>query len=135
MGNLIQRFIELRDEMNQIFDDCEKSFKGQEDNKVVLTDKCGHKLAVIPFKKALPYVHSYGVIYLSFGVTYMDGSLVVVCFDYASHFARFSVDSLSWDKLFEVADMIKEYNTKKATEYDYEETRKFVAKLYKKSKI
>lgn len=135
MGNLIQRFIELRDEMNQIFDDCEKSFKGQEDNKVILTDKCGHKLAVIPFKKALPYVHSYGVIYLSFGVTYMDSSLVVVCFDYASHFARFSVDSLSWDKLFEVADMIKEYNPKKATEYDYEGTRKFVAKLCKKSEI
>lgn len=135
MGTLIQRFIELRDEMNQIFDDCEKSFKGQEDNKVVLTDKCGHKLAVIPFKKALPYVHSCGVIYLSFGVTYMDSSLVVVCFDYASHFARFSVDSLSWDKLFETADMIKDYKHIGKREYDYEETGKFVAKLYKKSEI
>lgn len=135
MGNLIQRFIELRDETNQIFDDCEKSFKGQEDNKVVLTDKCGRKLAVIPFKKALPYVHSYGVIYLSFGVTYMDGCLEVVCFDYASHFARFSVDSLSWDKLFEAADMIDGYKHKGKREYDYEETKKFVAKLCKKSEI
>lgn len=31
--------------------------------------------------------------------------------------------------------MIKEYNPKKATEYDYEETKKFIAKLYKKSEI
>ena len=134
MGTLIQRFIELRDEMNQIFDDCEKSFKGQEDNKVVLTDKCGHKLAVIPFKKALPYVHSCGVIYLSFGVTYMDGSLVVVCFDYASHFARFSVDSLSWDKLFEVADMIADYKHRGKREYDYKETKAFIDKLVKREK-
>ena len=65
----------------------------------------------------------------------MDSSLVVVCFDYASHFARFSVDSLSWDKLFETADMIKDYKHIGKREYDYEETRKFVAKLYKKSEI
>lgn len=132
MGNLIQRFIELRDETNQIFDDCEKSFKGQEDNKVVLTDKCGRELAIIPFRKALPYFHSYGVIYLLFGVTYMDDSLVAVCFDYASHFACFSVDSLSLDKCFEIADMIVDYKHRGKREYDYEETKKFVAKLYKK---
>ena len=31
--------------------------------------------------------------------------------------------------------MIKEYNPKEATEYDSEETRKFVGKLCKKSEI
>lgn len=139
MGNLIQRFIELRDETNQIFDNCEKSFKEGEDNKIVLTDKCGRKLVIIPFRKALTYIHSYGIIYHLFGVTSMADHgydyLAVVCFDFASHFAIFEVDSLSLDKRIEIADMIVDYKHRGKREYDYEETKKFVSKLCKKSKI
>lgn len=135
MGQLMERFNELCAECNQIFDNCEKSFKEGKDNKIVLTDKCGRKLAIIPFRKGLLYIHSYGMVYLLFGVTYMDDSLVAVCFNYASHFTRFSVDSLSWDTRFEIADMIVDYKHRGKREYDYEETKKFVTKLHKKSEI
>lgn len=132
MEKLNERFNELRAECNQILDDCGKSFKEQKDNKIILTDKCGRKLAVIPFRKVLPYTHSFGIIYLLLGVTYMDGSLVAVCVNYSSHFACFSVDSLSWGTLFEMADMIVAYKHRGKREYDYEETKKFIARLRKK---
>lgn len=138
MGNIVQRFDELHREVNQIFDGCKKSFKGQEDNKVVLTDKGGRKLAVIPFSKTLPYLHNFGAIYRLFGVTSMSDYgydyLAVVCFDSASHFAFFDVDSLTLGKRFEIADTIADYKHRGKREYDYKETEAFIDTLVKREK-
>lgn len=139
MGKLMENFNGLCTECNQIFKDCKQSFEEGKDDKFILTDKGGRKERVIPFKKILPYIHNYGTIYSLFGVTctpdFRGNSLDAVCFDAASHFHHFRISSLCLEKRFEIADMIKEYNPKKATEYDYEETKKFIAKLYKKSEI
>lgn len=139
MGKLMERFGELCTECNQIFADCKKSLEEGKYDKFILTDKGGKRKIIIPFKKTLPYLHTYGTIYSLFGVTCAAGfrgdSIDAVCFDSASHFHHFPISSLPLDKQFEIADMIKEYNPKEAAEYDYEETKKFVVKLFKKSKI
>ena len=139
MGNLMERFGELCTECNQIFADCKKSLEEGKDDKFILTDTGGRRERIIPFKKILPYMHNYGAIYSLFGVActadFKGNSLGAVCFDSASHFHHFRISSLPLDKQFEIADMIKEYNPKEATEYDSEETRKFVGKLCKKSEI
>lgn len=139
MGKIMEKFDELCAECNQIFADCKKSFEEGKYDKFILTDKRGHRERIIPFKKIIPYLSNYGTIYSLFGVActadFRENSLDAVCFNSASHFSHFRISSLDLEKRIEIADMIKEYNPKKATEYDYEETRKFVAKLYKKSKI
>ena len=136
MGNLMKKFDELCTERNQIFADCKKSLEEGKDDKFILTDKGERRERIIPFKKILPYMHNYGAIYSLFGVARTVGfrgtSIDAVCFDSASHFHHFPISSLPLDKQFEIADMIKEYNPKEATEYDYEETKKFVSKLCKK---
>ena len=132
----MEKFDELCTECNQIFADCKKSFEEGKYDKFIITDKGGDREIIIPFKKILPYLHTYGTIYSLFGVTCAAGfrgdSIDAVCFDSALHFHHFPIGSLPLDKQFEIADMIKEYNPKKTTEYDYEETRKFVGKLCKK---
>lgn len=139
MGNLMKRFGELCTERNQIFADCKKSLEEGKDDKFILTDTGGRRERIIPFKKILPYMHNYGAIYSLFGVActadFKGNSLGAVCFDSASHFHHFRISSLPLDKQFEIADMIKDYNPKETTEYDYEETKKFVGKLCKKSEI
>lgn len=140
MGKLMERFGELCTECNQIFADCKKSFEVGKYNKFIITDKGGDREIIIPFKKILPYLHNYGgVVYPLFGVARTAGfrgnSLDAVCFDSASHFHHFPISSLPLDKQFEIADMIKKYNPKETTEYDYEETKKFIGKLCKKSEI
>lgn len=136
MEKLKERLNELCAECNQIFTDCKMSFEEEKDDKFIFTDKGGDRERVIPFKKILPYLHNYGAIYYLFGVTYTadfrGNSLDAVCFDSASHFYHFPISSLYLEKRLEIADMIKEYNPKKVTEYDYEETEKFVTKLCKK---
>ena len=127
MGKLMERFGELCTGCNQIFADCKKSLE---------EGKGGRRERIIPFTKILPYMHNYGAIYSLFGVACTAGfrgnSIDAICFDSASHFHHFPISSLPLDKQFEIADMIKEYNPKEATEYDFEETRKFVGKLCKK---
>lgn len=136
MGNLMKRFDELCTERNQIFADCKKSLEEGKDDKFILTDKGERRERIIPFKKILPYMHNYGAIYSLFGIACTAGfrgnSIDAICFDSASHFHHFPISSLPLDKQFEIADMIKEYNPKEATEYDYEGTKKFVSKLCKK---
>lgn len=137
MGQLMERFNELCVECNQIFKDCKQSFEEGKDDKFILTDKGGHMERIIPFKKVLPYVYNYAATYYLFGVSctadFRGTSLDAVCFDSTSRFHHFPISSLYLEKRIEIADMIKDYNPKKATEYDYEETKKLVAKLYKKS--
>lgn len=131
----MEKFDELCTECNQIFADCKKSFEEGKYDKFIITDKGGDREIIIPFKKIIPYLN-YTTIYSLFGVActadFRGNSLDVVCFDSALHFHHFLISSLPLDKQFEIADMIKEYNPKKTTEYDYEETRKFVGKLCKK---
>lgn len=136
MGKLMERFGELCTERNQIFADCKKSLEEGKDDKFILTDKGGRRERIIPFTKILLYRHNYGATYSLFGVACTEdfrcNSIDAVCFDSASHFRHFPISSLPLDKQFEIADMIKEYNPKEATEYDSEETRKFIGKLCKK---
>lgn len=142
MGNLMQKFNESQAECNKIFNDCIKSFEEEMDDKVIFTDKGGEKIRIIPFDRIMPYMpymQDYGAIYRLFGITYTtefrNDYLAVVCFDSISHFMYFPLSSLYLEKRIEIADMIKDYKPKEIKEYNYEGTRKFVAKLYKKSEI
>lgn len=142
MGNLMQKFNESQAECNKIFNDCIKSFEEETDDKVIFTDKGGEKIRIIPFDRIMPYMpymQDYGTIYSLFGVActadFRGNSLDAVCFDAASHFHHFPISSLYLEKRIEIADMIKDYKPKEIKEYNYEETKKFIAKLYKKSEI